>query len=175
MSWETTHRMGGRAARIGLAAGLLVSALVAAPASASPTITREIDIHHDEGTQHFDGNPDCDPNAIPVTEHLVDNEHLVIVDDGTWLNVTFGETFWITVIPDDPSIATTTRKGTDVGHFRAKRNGDTIFHESFHDYGPVPWDQDVVPRIRYITTFTTVNGEVRVDHTITNDIPPEAC
>jgi len=160
---STTNRVVGRTARAALAIGLLASALVAAPASAQPTITREINIHHDEGTRYFPANPDCDPNSIAVTEHLVDNEHLVIVDDGTWLNVTFGEAFTVTVTPDDPSIAPTTRRGSDAGHFRAQRDGDTIFHESFHDFGPLPWDPASVLKIRFRQTFVTVDGDVRVD------------
>jgi hypothetical protein len=153
----------GRAARVGLAFGLLASAIVAAPAAARPTITRDINVHHDEGTQYFPANPDCDPNSIAVTEHLVDNEHLVVVDDGTWLNVTFGESFTVTVTPDDPSIAPTTRRGSDAGHFRAQRDGDVIYHESFHDFGPLAWDQDVIVKIRLQQTFVTVDGDVQVD------------
>jgi hypothetical protein len=152
-----------RTGRVGLAFGLLASALVAAPASAQPTITREINIHHDEGTRYFPANPACDPDSIAVTEHLVDNEHLVIVDHGDWLNVTFGESFTITVTPDDPLIAPTTRRGSDAGHFRMQRDGDVIYHESFRDFGPLPWQPASTLKIRVRQTFVTVDGNVRVD------------
>jgi hypothetical protein len=160
----------------GFTAGL-VAALCGAPgASASPTVTREINIHHDEGYRHFDPDPSCgpyEPFASGVTEHLVDNEHLVVVDDGTRLNVTFGETFWIEVIPDDPSLPVTTRKGTDAGHFVALRDGDTIFHESFHDYGGAAWNPDA--KIRTMYTFVTHDGEVDLKQFVVNDFPPEGC
>jgi hypothetical protein len=67
------------------------------------------------------------------------------------------------VTPDDPSIATTIRHGADAGHFRVQRDGDVIYHESFHDFGPLPWDQDVVVKIRVRQTFVTVGGDVQVD------------
>ena len=97
----------------------------------------------------------------------------MIIDYGSSLKVTFGETFKILAVPDDPSIATNTRHGTDAGHFIAQRDGDVIFHESFHDYGPAAWDLDA--QIRFVTTFTTKNGEVHVDHLIENDMPPPGC
>jgi hypothetical protein len=163
MTSRTTGRGVARTIRVGLAFGLLASALIAAPASAAPTVTREINIHHDEGTQYFPADPACDPNSIAVTEHLVDNEHLVIVDDGEWLNVTFGESFEVTVTPDDPAVATTTRRGADAGHFRIQRDGDVVYHESFHDFGPLPWDQDTTVKIRTRQTYLTVNGDVQLD------------
>jgi hypothetical protein len=149
------------------------SVLVGPVAAARPTITREIDVQfHLE--QHFDGDPSCGPFFVDgVTEIADGNSHLVIVDDGSTLKVAFGETFKILAIPDDPSIATNTRNGTDAGHFIAQRDGDVIFHESFHDYGPAAWDLDA--KIRFVTTFTTQNGEVHIDHMIQNDMPPPGC
>ena len=47
------------------------------------------------------------------------------------------------------------------------------FHESFHDFGPTAWNPD--SKIRFAVTFKTVNGEVQVDHTISNDMPPGGC
>ena len=48
-----------------------------------------------------------------------------------------------------------------------------IVHESFHDFGPAAWDLDA--KIRFATTFKTMNGEVQVDHVIENDMPPSGC
>ena len=112
-------------------------------------------------------------SSTGCTEIADGNSHLVIVDDGSTLKVTFGETFKILAIPDDPSIATNTRHGTDSGHFIAQRDGDLIVHESFHDYGPAAWDLDA--KIRFATTFHTKDGEVQVDHVIENDMPPPGC
>jgi hypothetical protein len=97
----------------------------------------------------------------------------VIVDNGTWFNVTALETHKITVIPDDPSIATQTRQVTSEFHFRAQPDGDVIFHQSFHDFGPAAWDPDA--KIRIATTFVTRDGEVIVDHWVVNDLPPDGC
>ena len=154
----------GRAARIGIVLGVLGSSLVAATASAAPSITREIDIHFSR-SQHFDADPNCGPGVTEVQEG---NHHLVIVDNGTWLNVTAGETSTITVIPDDPSIPTYARQVTGVFHFRAQPDGDEIFHQTFHDFGPYL-------KIRVLWTYITRDGEVTVDHTIIGDQPPAGC
>jgi|1186.fasta_scaffold18154_1 hypothetical protein len=162
---------GGRL--IGLAAGLLATSIVASPAlAAQPTVTHTVTNHfHHE--MHIDGDPSCGPFIGGVTEIADGNERLVIVDDGTRLTVHYGETFKILAIPDDPSIAPNTRQGTDALTFVAKRDGDTIFHESFHDFGPAAWNLNA--KIRMSTTFITHDGEVQVDHSIVNDMPPPGC
>jgi hypothetical protein len=156
-----------------LAAGLLATTLAASPAAAAqPTVTHTIDNHfHLE--MHFDGDPACGPFIGGVTEIADGNERLVVVDDGMKLTVHYGETFKILAIPDDQSIAPNTRQGTDALTFVAKRDGDTIFHESFHDFGPAAWNLNA--KIRMSTTFITHNGEIQVDHTIANDVPPAGC
>ena len=162
-----------RPSRLGIALGLIAAAIAVAPAAAArPVVTRVVNIgFHIE--QHFDADPKCGPFAIGVTEIADGNSHLVIVDDGARLSITAGETFWVTAIPDDPTIASNTRQGTDSGHFLIKRNGDLVVHESFHDYGVAAWDLDA--KIRLSTTFITHNGEVQVDHGLFNDMPPDGC
>ena len=162
-----------RRAWTGVALGLIAAAIAVAPAAAArPQVTRVVNIgFHLE--QHFDADPTCGPYSVGVTEIADGNSHLVIVDDGTRLAITFGETFRITAIPDDPTIASNTRQGTDSGHFLIKRNGDLVVHESFHDYGVAAWDLDA--KIRLSTTFITHNGEVQVDHGLFNDMPPDGC
>ena len=110
-----------RRAAISIVLALVVASIAAGPVAAGrPIITREIDIHfHLE--QHFDGDPSCGPFFIDgVTEIADGNSHLVIIDNGSSLKVAFGETFKILVVPDDASIATNTRHGTDAGHFIAQ-------------------------------------------------------
>ena len=163
-----------RRAAFPIVLALVAASIAAGPVAAGrPSVTREIDIHfHLE--QHFDGDPSCGPFFVDgVTEIADGNSHLVIVDDGSTLRITYGETFRILVVPDDPTIATNTRHGTDAGHFIAQRDGDVIVHESFHDFGPAAWDLDA--QIRFATTFKTMNGEVQVDHVIENDMPPPGC
>ena len=153
-----------RAGRIGIVLGVLASSLVAATASAAPSITREMDIHFSR-TQHFDGGPTCGP---AVTEVQEGNSHLIIVDDGTWLNITSGETFTVTVIPDDPSLATYTRKVTALFHFRLQPDGDENIHRTFRDFGGGL-------KIQYMWTGVIRGGEIVVDHTVVGDEPPEGC
>ncbi len=174
MSPSTGRPRSHRRAALPIVLALAAASLAAGPVAAGrPTITRVIDTHfHLE--QHFDGDPACGPFFVDGGTEIADgNSHLVIVDDGSTLKVTFGETFKILAIPDDPSIATNTRHGTDSGHFIAQRDGDLIVHESFHDFGPAAWDLDA--KIRFATTFHTKDGEVQVDHVIENDMPPPGC
>jgi hypothetical protein len=162
-----TRAMGtrtGRATRIGIVLGVLASSLVAATASAAPVITREIEIHFSR-SQHFDADPNCGSGGTEVQEG---NRHLFIVDDGSWLNVTGTSTFTITVIPDDPSIAPSTRKVTSAAHFRLQTDGDALYHETFRDFG------DGL-KIRFMWTWVTRDGEVVVDHQIVGDQPPPGC
>jgi len=165
------RRLGRRAMSVGALLGLLATTLAAAPVSAAPTITREINTHFSR-SQHYDANPACF-GAPGVTEIQEGNGHLIIIDGGTWLNVTSYETHWITVVPDDPSLATTTRQVTAVIHFRAQADGDVVFHQSFHDFGVEPWDPDA--KIQFRATFVTRNGEVMVDRSFSHDEPPAGC
>ena len=153
--------------------GLLVALVAAAPVLAGrPEVTRSINNHfHLE--QHFPANYACGPYGWGVTEIAEGNEHFVVVDDGARLTLTYGETFRITAVPDDPSIPTNTRQGSDALTFVLQRDGDVMFHESFHDFGPAAWDSDA--QIRFVTVFTTRDGEVQVDHSIENDMPPSGC
>ena len=168
MSTLITRRLGRRVVSSGALLGLLVATVAAAPASAAPTVTREANIHFSR-SQYYAPVPEC--GFLGGTEIQEGNGSLVIVDNGTWLNVNAHETFKITVVYDDPSIPTETRQVTSEIHFRAQPDGDEIFHNSFHDFGPAAWDPDA--KIRIVTTFVTVDGEVLVDHTIENDTPPD--
>ena len=98
----------------------LVAASVAGPVAAGrPTITRVIDTHfHLE--QHFEADPACGPFAIGVTEIADGNSHLVIVDNGSTLKITFGETFRILVGPGRP----------DHRHEHASRHGFRPLHRT---------------------------------------------
>jgi hypothetical protein len=151
---------------------ILVIAAVGPVAAAQPTIERTINIKF-TGTQHFDADPACGPFSIGVTEIATGNDHLVIVDQGDSLHVTFGETFKILMVPDDPSLPTQTRQGTDALVFNLLKNGTVVFHESFHDYGPSAWMP--FAKIRVSVTFVYVNGEVLVDHALIHDPPPPGC
>ena len=162
------RRLARRAVSAGALLGLLVAAVAAAPASASPAITRQTEIQFSR-SQYNPPVPEC--GFLGVTEVQEGNGILVVVDNGTWLNINSYETFKITVIYDDPSIPTETRQVTSEIHFRAQPDGDAVFHKSFHDFGPATWDPDA--KIRYITTFNIVDGEVIVDNTIEHDMPPE--
>ena len=153
-----------RAVAAGLGISLMLAA-VAPVAAAQPTIERTINIgfHHE---QHFDADPVCGPGG---TEIATGNEHLIIVDRGDALHITYGESFKILVVPDDPSLPTFTRQGTDAITFNLLKDGSEVFHESFHDYAPAGWP---FARIRVIVTFVYVNGEVQVDREMLHDIPP---
>jgi len=159
-----TARRVSRARRIGVVLGVLASSLLAATASAAPLITREMDIQFSH-SQHFDADPICGPG---VTEVLEGNHHLIVVDDGTWLNVTATEISTVTVIPDEPAIPTSTRKVTAQFHYRLQPDGDEIFHQTFRDFGGGL-------RIHFRWTWITRDGEVTIDHAIDGDHPPEGC
>jgi hypothetical protein len=156
---------------IALGASLLV-ATAGVVAAGQPVISRTIDIHF-EHTQHFDGNPACGPFMGGVTETATGNSHVVAIDQGDSFSVTFGETFKILAVPDDPSFPTTTRQGTDAAHFRLLKDGTTIFHESFHDFGLAAWDPNA--KIQLFTTVIYRDGQVVIDHTFGRDLPPPGC
>ena len=141
-------------------------------AAGQPVIDRTIDIHFVH-TQHFDGNPACGPFMGGVTETATGNSHVVAIDQGDSFSVTFGETFKILAVPDDPSFPTTTRQETNAAHFQLLKDGTTIFHESFHDFGLAAWDPNA--KIQLFTTLVYRDGQVVVDHTFGRDLPPPGC
>jgi len=161
----------GRSRRAGrvlsIVLGALAMAVCVAPSAlaADPVITR-LSEQHFSTVQHFDGSPECGPGA---TEYATGNNHLQIVDLGDSVHVTFGETFQVLTVPDDPAAATILRRGTDAGSFNLSKNGTTTFHESFRDFG-TPWGD-----IQFFQTFVYANGQVVVDHVIARDSPPPGC
>ena len=95
----------------------------------------------------------------------------MIVDDGTRLSFTSAR-LQDHGHPRRPVDRPEHADGTDALTSR-QRDGDVIFHESFHDFGPAAWNLNA--KIRFATTFITHNGEVQVDHGIYNDMPPDGC
>jgi hypothetical protein len=104
------------------------------------------------------------------TEYATGTEHLqvVVLPSGT-LKVTYGETFTILEVSNDLAVPPRERKGTDALTFHLINNGPEIFHESYHEHNTVFGD------IFLTTTFGAVEGEVRVDHTLGRNLPPEGC
>jgi hypothetical protein len=165
--WDTGSRRLRRRYRPLVLAVLVVAAAVAmAPAAAAepPTITREIR-HPFSTVQHF---PDAGPGCPAATEYATGNDHLVIVEEGDSLHVTFGETFRILVVFDDPALGSFERQGTDALHFNLTKSGTEVFTESFHDFSPPDF------RVAYYRTFVYANGDVRVDRTF-DRLPPPSC
>jgi hypothetical protein len=141
--------------------------------AAKPAIERVINNHFTH-SQHFDEAPECGPYGWAGTEIATGNERLVIVDRGDSVHVTYGETFKILAVPDDPSIPTNTRQGTDALSFNLIKDGTVvIFKESFHDFGPAAWDP--FAKIQYFRTFVYRDGAVLVDREFGRDLPPEGC
>ena len=145
-----------------LVAAVLVAVSLAAPPSAhaaTPVISRSIR-NNFSTVQHFAGGPGCPA----TTEYATGNEHLVYVETSDGVHVSYGETFRILVVPDDPSLPSAQRQGTDALRFNLTPSGNEIFTESFHDFSP-----DL--RISVYRTFVYANGEVKVDRTITRNPP----
>ena len=159
------QRIGFMLASVALVA---LSGVGASPATASqPQVTHEVT--HFEKSQHFDANPDCGA-PVGVTEYGTGTEHLVVVEDGDTLHVTYGEQFRIVEVSDDPSISPVVRHGSDALSFQIVNGGAVeIFHESFHDQ-PTSWGN-----IGFTTTFVAVDGQVKVDHFFGRDLPDEGC
>jgi hypothetical protein len=86
-----------------LAVMVVAAAMAMVPAARAepPTITREIR-HAFSTVQHFDPIPEC--GFAGATEYTTGNDHLVIVDMGDSVHVTFGETFRILEVSDDPAL-----------------------------------------------------------------------
>ena len=165
-SARSRARRSWTAIAIAIALCALVSLAVAAPASAAgrPTVTTTV--NHFSKVNHYDG---CGGFA-GVTEYATGTEHLHVVEfaNGT-VNVSYGETFWITEVSDDPTVPPRERQGTDALTFHLINNGPEIFHESFHDRNTGFGDTF------FFTTFVAVDGEVRVDHTFVRNPPPPGC
>jgi hypothetical protein len=167
--WDTGSQRLRRRYRSLVLAVLAVAAVAMAPAAAAdtPTITREINHPFSRPPQHFDPIPECGfPGA---TEYTTGNDHLVIVEEGDSVHVTFGETFRILEVPDDPAFPTIERQGTDALHFNLTKSGTEVFTESFHDFSPPDF------RVAYYRTFVYANGDVRVDRTFDRIPPPPDC
>jgi hypothetical protein len=165
--WDTrSRRLRRRYRPLVLAVMVVAAAMAMVPAAYAdtPTITREI--HHPFSTrvQHFDPIPECGfPGA---TEYTTGNDHLVIVDQGDSVHVTFGETFRVLEVPDDPAFPTIERQATDALHFNLTKSGTEVFTESFHDFSQPDF------KIDYYRTFVYANGDVRVDREIIRNPPP---
>jgi hypothetical protein len=137
--------------------------------AAKPEIIREIR-HAFSTVQHFDPIPECGfPGA---TEYATGNDHLVIIDKGDSFHLTFGETFRIMVVYDDPTWPTEERKGTDALHFNLTKGGTETFSESFHDFVSRDDSKNFL-KFDYYRTFVSTGDDVRVDREfVRKDFPP---
>ena len=145
----------------GLAALWIAGPAAAAGSPAVTTIVRPISF-----AEHFDAA--C---GLPgSTEYWSGTEryHAVEFADGS-VNITWGASFKVHQVSDDPTVAPRDRQGTDANVFHLSDNGPVVFHESFHDRN-TDWGD-----IFLTTTFVEVNGEVQVDHTLTRNLPPDGC
>jgi hypothetical protein len=159
--------VGSRARRLGVAVAIcaIASLAIAGSAAAAGNATVTTTVSHFSKATHFDP---C-LGFAGTTEYATGTEHLHVVElaDGT-RHVSYGETFWITEVSDDPTIPSRERQGTDALTFHLINNGPEIFHESFHDKNTFFGD------IFFFTTFVAVDGKVRVDHTFVRN-PPSDC
>jgi hypothetical protein len=163
--WHTgSQRLRRRYRRLVLAVTVVAAVMAMVPTAYAepPTITREIR-HAFSTVQHF---PDAGPGCPANTEYATGNDHLVIVETDDSVHVSFGETFRILVVFDDPTIPSFERKGTDALHFNLTKSGTEVFTESFHDFSPPDFKVD------YYRTFVYANGDVRVDREIIRNPPP---
>jgi hypothetical protein len=155
-----------RARRSGLAIAIcaIASLAIAGPAAAGGKATVSTTVSHFSKANHFDG---C-LGFAGTTEYVTGTEHLQVVElaNGT-RHVSYGETFWITEVSDDPTVPSRERQGTDALTFHLINNGPEIFHESFHDNNTFFGD------IFFFTTFVAVDGKVRVDHTFVRNPPQD--
>src|SRR4051794_21360483 len=104
-------RSRARRSCLAIALSALASLAIAGPAAAAgqPTVTTTVkDLSE---VEHFDG---CGAGAPGVTEYLTGRDHLQVVDfgDGTG-KVTYGSTFRITEVSDDPTVPPRERRGTE--------------------------------------------------------------
>ena len=145
----------------------LASLAIAGPVAAAgpPTVTTTA--NDLSAVEHFDG---CGEGHPGVTEYLTGRERLQVVEfAGGTLNVSYGKTFQITEVSDDPTVPPRERRGTDAITFHLIDNGPEVFHESFHDMSTG------IGNIFQVTTFVAVQGEVRVDHNFVRNPPPSGC
>lgn len=174
-SQSDSKRRGGKTVRGALIAAIFMTLSVGiAPAghTAKPEITREVR-HAFSTVQHFDPIPECGfPGA---TEYATGNDHLVIVDQGDSLHVTFGETFRVLEVPDDPAFPTITRKGTDALHFNLTKGGTETFSESYHEFGRVEGSRNFLFKFDYYRTFVSRGDDVRVDREFVRKDSPPSC
>ena len=116
--------------------------------------------------EHFEG---CG-GGPGVTEYLTGREHVQVVDFGQGtLKLTYGLTFRVTEVSDDPTVPSRERQGSDERTLHLLDDGSVIFHESFHDLNTGFGDTFAV------TTFVGVGGEVRVEHDFVRNPPPSGC
>jgi hypothetical protein len=163
---------GGRPFRGALIAAIAMAVNVGiAPAgqAVKPEISREIR-HAFSTVHHEDPIPECGfPGA---TEYATGNDHLVIVDQGDSFHVTFGETYRILVVFDDPTWPNEERKGTDALHFNLTKGGTETFSEAFHDFASLD-DSKNFFKFDYYRTFVSTGDDIRVDREfIRKDFPP---
>lgn len=96
----------------------------------------------------------------------------ILLDQGDSVHVTFGETFHILVVYDDPAWPTEERQGTDALHFNLTKGGTETFSESFHDFVSVDGSKNFL-RFDYYRTFVSTGDDVRVDREfVRKDFPP---
>ena len=139
-----------------------------AQAADGPEITREVR-HAFSTVQHFDLIPECGfPGA---TEYATGNDHLIIVDMGDSLHVTFMETFRVLEIPDDPAFPTIERQGTDTLHFNLTKGGTETFSESYHEFASRE-NANNFWKIGYFRTFVSTGDDVQVDREFARNPPP---
>jgi hypothetical protein len=164
--WDTGSqrlRRGYRPLVLAVMVVAVAMAMVPAAYAEPPTITREIR-HAFSTVQHFDPIPEC--GFAGATAYATGNDHLVIVETRDSVHVTFGETFRILEVSDDPALGSFEHKGTDALHFNLTKSGTEVFTESFHDFSPPDF------RVDYYRTFVYANGDVRVDREIIRNPPP---
>ena len=142
-------------------AGLAAIAMAAPASAAPPTVTTEVS--HVQFSEHFDGNPNC--GTVGGTEFFDGTQRLHVVTDGDTMHVTFGSTFDIVGVPDDPaSLPSNVTPPMQRPSKSSTTEGSWSSMESFHDKNTVFGD------LRFYTTFVAVDGVVKVDHT--RSFPP---
>jgi len=148
--------------------GALATIALAAPASAAPpTVTTTV--RHVQFADHYDDNPSCGTVASTVYYDGTDRLHVAFAGDT--IHASYGATFKIREVPDDPSFPTLEREATDSFTFQLTNGGVQVFHESFHD-SVTPFGD-----LRLYTTFVAVDGVVKVDYTRVgpSGVPPPGC
>jgi hypothetical protein len=165
-NWLRARR---RLAAVAVITASLVASATPALAGEQPDITREVQ-HAFSTVQHFDPDPEC--GTPGATEYATGNGHLVIVDQGDSVHVTFGETYHILVVYDDPTWPMETRQGTDAGQFNLTKGGTETYSESFHDFASKDGSKNFL-KLDYYRTFVSTGDDIRVDREfVRKDSPP---